>query len=394
MRFIEDVDYHILKRKRKKGSIYFLAVLSDTPDKNGRRGYKAMKSLKTGNVALARKRAQELLDEGLLAASRDNIRIFFVDFWTDGKSKYLQDKRAEGDEISPAYVTNSRRLVEMYFLPYFASRSISRLNELTNRNLKDWRNYLFENREAISFSDAKPRKLSLATINKARQAVGVGLSWATDNGMIPANPMASVKRVKEKPAERAIFEREHLRLLFAKPWPDFRAYTASMLAVTTGMRMGEIRGLLEKNLHLDQGYLDVLTNYVDGEPLKSPKWGSERFGVPVPDPVVLAIKQVLHMNPYVGEDRFVFFGTREDLPVDKHGLNRNLTLAMKAAEIPVTGRTFHSFRHTYVSLLRSQVGDNRVMKMVGHTNTATTNNYDHVTDDDTAVVARAVAEMW
>jgi hypothetical protein len=77
--------------------------------------------------------------------------------------------------------------------------------------------------------------------------------------------------VKEQRSERPIFQLPELTALFASPWPDPRAYGACLLACTTGCRMGEARGLLVKNTHLADGYIDILTNYVDGDGMKAPK---------------------------------------------------------------------------------------------------------------------------
>lgn len=383
--FTEGMDYHLLKRKRKKGHVWYIGILSDMRDANGRRKYAAMQSLQTGDKSLARKRAQAVLNDGTLVASKDNIERFLVDFWTEGESQYLKSKAAEGKTMSPVYVSNCRAAIKRYFLPYFAARSITKLNELNRRNLTEWRDDLFARR--------KETGISPTTMNKVRQAVAVALEWATDMDMLPVNPMARVRRVAESPVERAIFEREHLVKLFADPWPDFRSYAACMLAVTTGMRLGEIRGLKESALHLEKGYVDVVANWQDREGLKAPKWDSIRYGVPLPLRTVATLKDLAVMNPHKGEDRFVFWSTHHDEPVPKHRLQSDLKARIVAAKIPAAGRTFHSFRHTYVSLMRHSVGADRVMMAVGHTNTATTDGYTHETDEDRAVMAKAAEAL-
>jgi len=37
VRFTEGMDYHLLKRKRKKGSVWYIGILPDVRDENGRR---------------------------------------------------------------------------------------------------------------------------------------------------------------------------------------------------------------------------------------------------------------------------------------------------------------------------------------------------------------------
>lgn len=392
VRFSEHMDYHLLKRNTKKdgSSTYYVGVLSDQLDKNGRRKYRLMRSLKTGNKALARKRALEVLNDPSLNASTDSIREYLLDFWTPDRSEYLRSKRAEGREVSPEYAANSKSLIRRYFLPYLESNGITKLNQLDRRTLYVWRDDLYAHCEKLVDREGKLHSVAPSTINKVRQAVAVALEWAADMELLPTKPMARVKRVAEKPAQRAIFEREQLLKLFEAPWGNYRSYAACMLAVTTGMRLGEIRGLQAPALHLDKGYLDVVTNWQDGQGLKLPKWGRTRYGVPLPQRTVECLSRLESMKPAVRTDDFVFWGDSPDgEPIAKHRIQRDLKAQIKAQRIPVTGRSFHSFRHTYVSLMRHEVGTDRVMLAVGHTNMATTDDYTHETDDDRRLMAKA-----
>ena len=397
MRFTMDAGFHLLKRKTS----YYVAIPDEVPGPNGRPRYKVMKSLKTLNKGLARKRALEVLADKSLVASKDDLADFLLGFWTPGQSEYLRSKAAEGKDISPVYCQCNRSWIERYFLPYFAERGITTLNKLDRRGLYGWRNHLHEHgrlkpdNEALPLDEdgkpIEPPTISPATQNKVRQAVMVALEWCVDMEMLPVNPMARVKRVAEKPAVRAIFQRDHLRALFAVPWPDYRSYAAALLAVTTGARLGEVRGLRSPSLHLDAGYIDIVENWQDGQGLKPPKWGSTRYGVPLPGRTIEALVQLESMNPYGAEDHFVFWGPSADEPIPKHIVSRNLSAAMKQAKIPATGRTFHSFRHTYVSLMRHEVGADRVRLAVGHTGTEMTDSYTHETDED-RVALRTAAE--
>jgi len=388
--FMEE-NYHLLKRRTKKdGSyVYYVGVLGNELDKRGRRKYAVVRSLKTANKALARKRAAEVFNDEGLRSSTDNVGEFLKRFWTPGQSEYLRGKATEGREVSPDYAANSKALIEHYFLPYLEANGVTALNQLDRRTLYAWRDDLFARREKLKREDGTTYSISAATINKVRQAVNVALEWAVDMEMLPANPMARVKRVAEKPAQRAIFEREHLKLLFKTPWADYRTYAAAMLAVTTGMRLGEIRGLQSPALHLDDGYLDVVTNWVDAEGLKPPKWDSIRYGVPLPARCIETLRKLETMNPHESTDRFVFWSDGPREPIAKHRIQRDLRARMKVCKIPEKGRTFHSLRHTYVSLMRHEVGTERVMLAVGHTSTATTDGYTHESADDRKLMQKA-----
>lgn len=279
------------------------------------------------------------------------------------------------------------------------------LADLTKLFLREWKNHLYEHGriklpgEALPLdADGKliePRRISPTSQNKVRQALHVALEQAEKMDLIPTNPLRAIDRVKETPKERTIFERDELAKLFAKPWKDIRAYAGCMLAAACGLRLGEVRGLLVGNTYLDDGYLNVVTNWQDGEGLKPPKWNDARFGVPLSERVVAALRAVLAVHPYNLEpESFAFFGDNPRVPVARNTLPHHLREALKTAEIPAKGRTFHSFRHTAASLLAGTAGMERVQRLLGHTSLAMTESYTHATDDDRAVVLEAQNDLW
>ena len=386
------VDYYILARKNKDGRYTFHAAFPEVEYVKGKKcvRYKAMRS--TGvearkakdwtpkqkrwteaSKAAARRVADAIAAEGKVLAPDNDIEAFLTSFWTPGKSEYLNSKVSEGDAISPRYCESNRTKLEKYFLPWCKDNGITKLVDLNRRNITRWRDWLRMNNDDGG--------ISRSTQNKVRQALFVALQWAEHMDLIPEHPGLGVKRVKEDPKERPIFQIDELGRLFDKPWDDIRAYTACLLAAETGMRLGEVRGLLYRNLHLDEGYLDVLTNWIDGEGLKPPKWGSTRSGVPVSPRCAIAIRQMMQVNRWEPtDDGFVFSHIEyQDRPIATAAINRALKRAMKAAGIP-PGRTFQSFRHSLASHWNGPL--NAIQQVLGHSAIEMTQHYsDHATDE-------------
>ena len=71
-------------------------------------------------------------------------------------------------------------------------------------------------------------------------------------------------------------------------------YVVVLLALTTGMRQGEIFGLKWENVNLDQGKLRVVTNMVtsseNGEILDTPKTETSKRNILLPQKTVEALK--------------------------------------------------------------------------------------------------------
>ncbi|MDY7028073.1 MAG: tyrosine-type recombinase/integrase [Spirochaetota bacterium] len=276
----------------------------------------------------------------------------------------MKSKRAEGRNLSPVYCENNRKAIQKYFLLYMEYRRIKTLADLNKKVLLEWRNHLFEHgRIKLPDDTEEGSRLTAVTINKVRQAVHVALEHAEAIDLIPVNPMRSIKRVHETPQKVGFFEIDEVRKLFAHPWGDFRAYTASILSVSTGLRLGELQGLLWGNVDIEKQYLNVVTNWQDGQGIKPPKWGDVRYGVPFPSKIVEALETLKEMNPHpISPEAFVFFGETAESPIPRQILLRELKQAMKREGIPErqpthpdARRTFHSLRHTAGTLLAAKL---------------------------------------
>ena len=155
--------------------------------------------------------------------------------------------------------------IERLFLPYFTELGMADLTELSPDNLEEWMQHLDAN-----------KSVSGRTANRARGAVWTALAHAVKKRLIRHHPGASVEKNAENLNKRGAYSLEELKAIFSAEWQDIRCETAAMLAFYTGARLGEVRGLRWKNAHLDEGFVDIVENYVDEDGLKEPKWGSFR----------------------------------------------------------------------------------------------------------------------
>lgn len=404
--------YHLIQRKRRKEVALYAGIPKTTP---GPGRYEKMIRLKTAAATKGpqdfrrRDREAEVELRELHAAGKlvpsSRLADYLKDFWTFDTSPYVKARRQEGRTISEAYCTNNLHWIERYFLPYMEHRKVESLADLDRKLLLDWRIHLADNGriklpgEVLETDDKgnpiEPATISYSTVNKVRQAVHVALEHAVETGMIPFNPMASVRRVKETPKERGAFETHELAKLFSEPWDDIRSYAGAMLAASTGLRLGEVRGLLVGNVHFRDGYLDVVTNYVDGEGLKAPKWEKVRRGVPVPRYAILAVIAMMRTNPWkrFKPTDYVFYGDYPGKPIGKHVMTRSLRERCKAVQVPY--RDFHSLRHSASSqLIAYGARPDDVQRMLGHSTASMTAQYTHTTDETRRLISEAQNRAW
>ena len=111
--------------------------------------------------------------------------------------------------------------------------------------------------------------LSPSTANKSLVCLCLMLAEAERKGMIERNPAFRVKQLIAKPKQRGILTAEETHILFAENTIDrvwrgnILAYAINLLALNTGMRLGECEALQVQHTHLDgeTPYVAIVNNY-------------------------------------------------------------------------------------------------------------------------------------
>jgi integrase len=114
-------------------------------------------------------------------------------------------------------------------------------------------------------------------------------------------------------ATRDIFtEEETDRLLNPDLWQDRRAFVGALVALTCGLRSGEIRVLRRQDI--GENTLQVNHEWADAEKLKKPKNGETRR-VPLLPAVRGLLLDLLAENPHYFEYRYQRSETKPDTPI-------------------------------------------------------------------------------
>ena len=223
----------------------------------------------------------------------------------------------------------------------------------------------------------------MVTMNKTRQAVHGALEKAVSWDMLPANPLAHVDRLPKDRKQQEIFPIEELNALFCEIWLDVRAWSACVPAAKTGARVGEIRALKIKHVHFVDRYIDIVHNWSEYDWLKVPKNTKPRLNVAIDDVVAIAIGEVVKIHPYAEDpEAFVYFTPyTNSQPCDSKVFTRGLRARIKELDLH-TGRTFHCFRHTWISMQAEIMPADKVAKLVGQKSVDVTRGYISVTEDD------------
>ena len=207
------------------------------------------------------------------------------------------------------------------------------------------------------------------------------LQQAVKLQLIPLNPSAAVDPPRfTGRAMRPLQAEEASAFLCAAA--GSRLYPLYMLALTSGMRQGELLALRWKDLDMEGGYVDVqhsLYEGHDGLKLLPPKTAAGRRRIPLPKVTIDALRN--HKKAMLAEGHpgpWVFCDSLGG-PLRKSNLiRRSFHPLLKQARLPRI--RFHDLRHTAATLLISKgVNPRVVQERLGHTNVAfTLGTYSHV----------------
>ncbi|HXZ98819.1 MAG TPA: tyrosine-type recombinase/integrase [Candidatus Binatia bacterium] len=255
-----------------------------------------------------------------------------------------------------------------------------RLDELRREH---WDRLVSAMTQAAGHGAGPPRPLSRTTVRHVSLTLRTALCHAVRHGVIAADPLAMMPAPRRAETRIPILTREEAaRLVEAAVDEPFGA--AYVLAVTVGLREGELLGLRWDDLDLERRTLRVrgnATNGLDGaRHVTAPKTPASRRDLTLP---VVAIEALAH-TPRTGD--LVWPGP-DGGPVRAPTFVSAWRAARERAGIPPV--TFHALRHTAATLaLEDGSPAHDVARMLGHSTVATTLRVSaHATDASTRALA-------
>jgi integrase len=214
------------------------------------------------------------------------------------------------------------------------------------------------------------RSLKLAPASKAkirnvlsmvfRHAIRWG--WLEQN----ANPITLVRCSSKRLRTPSMLTTFELRaLLDALP---YRERLMGVICATTGLRICEVLGLKWENIHFDSGTADIVRSFVDGA-VGPCKTETSQQAIPLDEVVLIGLRS------WHAETAWVFPSERKfgKMPLWPDSL-RTKILQPAAKQAGISKRIgWHTFRHTYSSLLAHTGNDMRVVQeLMRHAKLSTT----------------------
>jgi len=214
------------------------------------------------------------------------------------------------------------------------------------------------------------QKISGSTVNKLHKMLGAAFKKARQVNLISVNPMEAVESPKfEYNHDIKTFTKEEVSKLYeaAKEYVGGRYYPLILLALTTGMRRGELLALRWKDIDANRNEIFVTRNLTETKQgqiiIGPPKTKAGRRKVAVPAKVISELKASLGGTKTASLE--TVFCTAKGTPLSPSNLERQWRQLFKHTDVPY--RNFHVLRHTHCTdLLAAGVPIIEVARRVGH----------------------------
>jgi integrase len=297
--------------------------------------------------------------------------------------EYLTGFLTNATHISAKTLERYHELADRQIIPHLGE---IKLQKLRPEDLERWH-------KALASSG-----LSARTIRHAHRLLATMLVRALENGVLSKNAAKIRKPPRVEQREVEILRPEQIPGLLdalAGSW----VHPVAALALASGMRRGELLALRWSDIDLDRAAVRVERSVeetkVHGLRAKSPKTkaGRRNFRIDAEAVAVLRAHRAEQMRIRLelgqGGKPELVFGTLEDQFRSPDDLTSEWCRLRQVKKLPRV--SFHSFRHSHVSLLiRAGVDILTISRRIGHTKASITLDvYGHLIDgnDDSAVKA-------
>jgi integrase len=334
----------------------------------------------------------------------------------DGKQKR---KRSKSQRVVREWLQEQRQAIQMnlvikddsilfgdyldYFIEHFVAHSLARSTIHSYRYLI--RDHIKPDLGHIRLTKLQPNDLqnlyklkiesglSRRTVQYIHAIIRRSLNQAVKLELLYRNPTDAVSppRPKREPPQTLSAEqaKEFLRSIEDHPY-----YLIYFLAITTGMRKGELLGLQWEDVDLDRGKLRIKHTLIDIQGkmhIGQPKSDKAKRTITLSSSVREALKEhQLRMERIDG----MVFSSNTGAFLSQRNLTRHFHTSL--SNLGMNKLPFHSLRHTAATLLlQANVHPRLVQEMLGHSSIVLTlDTYSHVIPDHHEEAAEEMDKLF
>lgn len=353
----------LLRTSKKYGKIYYVRFRD--PETGER--MTAVSSGKTTKKAADKWAIAQLSSGNVTRKSKHNFSQYTKNWFVWDECAYIKLMLGKGKRFSRSYADNRRGFLLNHLVPYFGKM---KLTEISVQSIEEF------------ITSLQDLEYSSSTINSAFSTLSSIMKEAYRQGVIQENPVEKVqsvvKRTEKKdivplPIARQLFQEENM----AAYWDNsLFHYLFNLIAFTTGLRQAEILAL--RRMDIKDEIINVEHTWDRKYGLKRPKYESERF-VTVPDYTLHHIQRYLVSMSDKSPEALLFCGTNENKAIDHKTINKAYFNALGKTDLDLEtlNISFHSWRHTFNTLMRGNIPEDKLRKITGHKSEKMSDHYTH-----------------
>jgi len=280
--------------------------------------------------------------------------------------------------LRPSTLENYRRDMENHVKPRLGSKPITQLTAADLRKLYD----ALKRNGRVKPRSGQSRGLSSTTIHGIHTTLHHALKAARDQGLIPVNPADEVDPPKVICQPMKVLNEEQLKIFMDVIQKDAIWHDFFYTELTTGLRRGEICGLMWSDFDERSGTLKVnrtLHREKGGRLVAGDTKtyaGTRKIVLSPSTAQLLRERKKKSFSPWIFHDPL-----RPEAPVNPDSAYHQLKKFLAEAGLP--NIRFHDLRHTFSThALASGVDVKTLAGILGHTKASfTLDTYTHTTGD-------------
>ncbi|MBR2895166.1 MAG: site-specific integrase [Oscillospiraceae bacterium] len=275
--------------------------------------------------------------------------------------------------VRPTTLKSYRRYIERNIKPYLGDKQVSKVSTTDVQNVYQ---------KLLREGGANGGKLSGSTVRRIHNVLHQAMDVAVSRHLTVKNPTNHVTLPKKESTTKTILNDAQLEKFMDAIKSDEQWHDFFYLEITTGLRRGELCGLMWSDFDEKKGTLSIRRTLHrkdgGGYYVGDTKTGTGRRTIQLPPSTVeilrvrkkKSISQWMFPNPIHPED-----------PVMPNSGYQRMKKLLRDAGLP--DMRFHDLRHTFAThALTSGVDAKTLSGILGHTKTSfTLDTYTHVTGD-------------